>query len=75
MPWTVKVRLVEADLRPAVLISVLISCELCSDVGTLVNILTNRNNAQRQVIAAEYKQTTNKVKAAVRHGIALLFAE
>ncbi|XP_024115240.1 annexin A2 [Oryzias melastigma] len=30
------------------------------DVGTLVNILTNRNNAQRQVIAAEYKQTTNK---------------
>ncbi|RVE66626.1 hypothetical protein OJAV_G00109130 [Oryzias javanicus] len=30
------------------------------DVGTLVNILTNRNNAQRQVLVAEYKKITNK---------------
>lgn len=64
-----------ADLRPAVLISVLISCELCSDAGTLVNLLTNRNNAQRQVIAVEYKKMTNKVKPAVLNGIALLFAK
>uniref|UniRef100_A0A8C7Z4Q2 Annexin n=1 Tax=Oryzias sinensis TaxID=183150 RepID=A0A8C7Z4Q2_9TELE len=30
------------------------------DAGTLVNLLTNRNNAQRQVIAVEYKKMTNK---------------
>lgn len=34
---------------------------LASDVNTLVRILTNRNNAQRQSIAESYRNLTQKV--------------
>lgn len=34
---------------------------LDSDVNTLVRILTNRNNAQRQSIAESYRNLTQKV--------------
>lgn len=34
---------------------------LASDVNTLVRILTNRNNAQRQSIAESYHNLTQKV--------------
>lgn len=50
-------------------------CVPGSDAGTLVRILTNRSNAQRQVIAKTYEDTTQKVKKTNDQFIAVLLTE